>query len=221
MIEFCIKSQGKYQTRISSVHIVSCCTNCGGGCNGGYQYSAFLFWEKNGIPTGGIYGDKNTCKPYVFPPCEHHQIPGPHGPCDIEYRPTPKCENKCQDGYEKTIEEDLWYGNDSYYVSNDEQKIMTEIYENGSVEAAFTVYEDFVLYHEGIYQHVSGARLGGHAIKIIGWGVENGVKYWQCVNSWNDNWGDKGTFKILRGTNHAGIEGNIVAGTPKFPEIDY
>ena len=44
----CIKSQGKYQTRISSVHIVSCCTNCGGGCNAGYPYSAFLFWEKNG-----------------------------------------------------------------------------------------------------------------------------------------------------------------------------
>ena len=62
-----------------------------------------LFYFGKKMVTGGMYGDKNTCKPYVFPPCEHHQIPGP---CDIEYRPTPKCENKCQDGYEKTIEED-------------------------------------------------------------------------------------------------------------------
>jgi hypothetical protein len=30
----------------------------------------------------------------------------------------------------------------------------------------------------GVYQHVSGAPLGGHAIKILGWGVENGTPYW-------------------------------------------
>lgn len=63
-----------------------------------------------------------------------------------------------------------------------------------------------------MYEHVSGAALGGHAVKIIGWGVENDVPYWLVVNSWNEGWGDNGTFKILRGSNHAGIEGNIHAG---------
>ena len=86
----CIFSKGKYQPRISPLHLVSCCTGCGSGCQGGYPYSAFSYWVKKGIPTGGMYGDTKTCKPYVFPPCEHHQIPGPHGPCDIEYRPTPE-----------------------------------------------------------------------------------------------------------------------------------
>ena len=214
----CLKSQGALQTRISAVHLVSCCTGCGNGCHGGLPYLAFIYWAKYGIQTGGMYGDKNTCKPYVFPPCEHHQIPGPHGPCDIEYRPTPECVNKCQDEYDKTVEEDLWYGENFYAMPRDELKIMTEIYENGSVEAAFSVYEDFVLYHEGVYQHVTGAYLGGHAIKIVGWGVENGVKYWQCINSWNDNWGDKGTFKMLRGVNHLGIEDDAVAGIPKIPD---
>ena len=56
---------------------------------------------------------------------------------------------------------------------------MTEIYEHGSVETAFTVYKDFIYYKEGVYQHVTGAKLGGHAIMLIGWGEENGVKYWQ------------------------------------------
>jgi cathepsin B len=78
------------------------------------------------------------------------------------------------------------------------------------------VYEDFVDYKEGVYQHVEGDLLGGHAIKIIGWGVENGVKYWLCVNSWNEFWGDRGYFKILRGVNHCGVEGNIVTGMPKL-----
>lgn len=94
---------------------------------------------------------------------------------------------------------------------------MTEIYEHGSVEAAFTVYEDFIYYKEGVYQHVTGAKLGGHAIMLIGWGEENGVKYWQAVNSWNDNWGDKETFKILRGVDHLHIESDIVAATPLLP----
>jgi cathepsin B len=44
-----------------------------------------------------------------------------------------------------------------------------------------------------------GANLGGHAVKMIGWGVEDGVKYWTCINSWNALWGEKGTFRILRG----------------------
>lgn len=102
----CIFSKGKYQPRISPLHLVSCCTGCGSGCQGGYPYSAFSYWVKKGIPTGGMYGDTKTCKPYVFPPCEHHQIPGPHGPCDIEYRPTPECVDKCIDDYGKSVEED-------------------------------------------------------------------------------------------------------------------
>ena len=50
--------------------------------------------------------------------------------------------------------------------------------------------------------------------RIMGWGVEDGVKYWLCANSWNSDWGDKGYFKFLRGENHCGMEGSIVAGIP-------
>ena len=78
------------------------------------------------------------------------------------------------------------------------------------------VYEDFLLYKSGVYQHTTGNFLGGHAIRIFGYGTENGVKFWLVANSWNENWGDKGTFKILRGTNHCGIEGSLVAGLPKL-----
>ena len=34
--------------------------------------------------------------------------------------------------------------------------------------------------------------LGGHAIRILGWGTENGTPYWLVANSWNTDWGDKG-----------------------------
>jgi len=85
---------------------------------------------------------------------------------------------------------------------------------NGPVEAAFTVYADFLSYKSGVYKHVTGSEDGGHAIKILGWGVENGEDYWLVANSWNSDWGDKGFFKILRGSNECGIEGEIVAGLP-------
>lgn len=49
--------------------------------------------------------------------------------------------------------------------------------------------------HAGVYQHVSGSALGGHAIKMLGWGEENGVPYWLCANSWNTDWGDNGEQK--------------------------
>lgn len=49
-------------------------------------------------------------------------------------------------------------------------------------------------------------------MKIIGWGVENGDPYWLVANSWNEGWGDHGLFKIARGSNHLGIEGQVHAG---------
>jgi len=36
------------------------------------------------------------------------------------------------------------------------------------------------------------------------------------ANSWNYDWGDGGTFKILRGEDHCGIESGVVAGIPKI-----
>ena len=78
-------------------------------------------------------------------------------------------------------------------------------------------YNDFLTYKECVYQHTTGSILGGHAIKIIGWGVtDEGVKYWICVNSWNEFWGDHGTFKIIRGEDHYRKEKSIVTGMPKL-----
>ncbi|XP_076129250.1 cathepsin B-like [Alosa pseudoharengus] len=102
-------------------------------------------------------------------------------------------------------------GKDSYGVPSDQSQIMMEIYKNGPVEAAFSVYEDFLLYKTGVYQHVTGSMLGGHAIKILGWGQENSTPYWLAANSWNSDWGDKGYFRILREKDHCGIESEIVA----------
>ena len=68
----------------------------------------------------------------------------------------------------------------------------------------------------GVYEHKTGSFLGGHAIRILGWGVEDGTDYWLVANSWNPDWGDNGFFKIKRGSDECGIESNIGAGMAKF-----
>jgi len=52
----------------------------------------------------------------------------------------------------------------------------------------------------------------------LGWGVDNSTStpYWLVANSWNEDWGDSGFFRILRGNNECGIEGGIVAGLPSL-----
>ena len=117
-----------------------------------------------------------------------------------------QCVENCNDGNQANYAYDIIKGSSVYSISG-EKNIIQDIYDNGSVEASFTIYEDFVTYSNGIYQHITGSSLGGHDVKIIVWEIENNVKNWLCVYSWNNEWGDKGFFKILRGSNEYGIEG--------------
>lgn len=72
------------------------------------------------------------------------------------------------------------------------RQIQAEILKNGPVECDFTVYADFLAYKSGVYIQHSSQELGGHAVRMLGWGTENGVDYWLIANSWNNDWGDKG-----------------------------
>jgi len=65
--------------------------------------------------------------------------------------------------------------------------------------------------HSEIYKHhTPNAFLHGyHAVVIVGWGEENGVKYWLVRNSWGTAFPERGYFRILRGQNFCGIESQI------------
>jgi C1A family cysteine protease len=73
----------------------------------------------------------------------------------------------------------------------------------------FDVYDDFNSYSSGIYQHIASADTPyGHAVETVGYGVDlkTGLKYWKVKNSWGENWGENGYFKIIRGTNECRFE---------------
>ncbi|KAE9551517.1 hypothetical protein FO519_005264 [Halicephalobus sp. NKZ332] len=212
----CIASKGKFQVTLSADDLLSCCHMCGFGCNGGDPMAAWRFWVKEGIVTGSNFSLNQGCRPYPFPQCEHHSNKTHFPPCKHDLYPTPKCEKKCQDGYEKSYKQDKFYGKTAYSVSNSVDAIQKDLMTHGPLEVAFEVYEDFLNYQGGIYVHQGGKLGGGHAVKLIGWGEENGIPYWTIANSWNTDWGEDGFFRILRGVDECGIESGAVGGIPRI-----
>ncbi|CAI4223637.1 unnamed protein product [Auanema sp. JU1783] len=210
----CIASNAKVNPTLSADDILSCCGSaCGNGCKGGYPIQAFKFWNSHGVCTGGLYGSHVGCKPYPFAPCGSHAN---EQACPESEYDTPKCTSTClESSYKISYNDDKHYGKTAYGVSKNVAAIQKELMSHGPVEAAFTVYEDFYHYTGGVYVHTGGKRLGGHAVKIVGWGVDNGTPYWNIANSWSTTWGEKGFFRIIRGVNEVGIEGGIVAGLPR------
>ncbi|KAJ7370099.1 hypothetical protein OS493_034310 [Desmophyllum pertusum] len=213
----CIHSGGKLTPYISAQDLTSCCGGCGYGCNGGFPEAAWSYWVYEGIVTGGQYLSHQGCDPYQIPSCDHHVKGKLIKPCGRSL-PTPTCTWKCEAGYNSSFFADKRYGTDCHAVTTSVEAIQTEIMTYGPVEGTFNVFADFPPYKTGVYKHTSGGPLGGHSVKILGWGTENNTAYWLAANSWNAGWGDRGFFKILRGENECGIEAGVVAGLPKMEE---
>ena len=155
---------------LSPQHMVSCDTN-NYGCNGGYLDLAWRFITETGIVD-------DDCYPYTS------GTSGADGECKTA------CANSNRDFNPRKSVKLVHPGS--------VQATQQQIQQFGPVEAAFTVYQDFMSYKSGVYQHTSGGLLGGHAIKCLGWGTENGVDYWLMANSWGTSWGDNGFSSIIR-----------------------
>ncbi|KAJ8918059.1 hypothetical protein NQ315_011516 [Exocentrus adspersus] len=198
----CIFSAGAKKFVFAPEELISCCTACGSGCQGGFLNEPFNYWMNHGIPSGGDYGSNQGCRPYTA----------------AQTGQTPACNERCVGGYTKSWEQDIRHGIASFQVTNTVDQMQHEIMINGPVSTYMEVFEDFYSYGGGVYQHTSGNSVGGHAVKIVGWGSENGIPYWTVANSWGTGFGEGGFFRIIRGVNNVGIESYVVAGNPNTAE---
>jgi len=108
--------------------------------------------------------------------------------------------------------------------------MITQIVKGRSMYVSFSVYSNFMSSSEGgwtkgsgenedLYIESSGQDVGGHAVTCMGYGVDNGIKYWHIQNSWGKSWGNNGYCRFKRGGDFCGIEGGsyvptVLVGTP-------
>lgn len=159
-------------------------------CGGGNSYDAFVYWQNMGLVT-------EECKPY-----------------DIKKLYKKECKTKCvNDNID--YEEDKHFAEMVYRVSSESNQIKAELVKNGPIQVSFNVFADLKKYELGVYVHKLGVELGHHSVRLIGYGVEDGVDYWLAANSWGNVWGDNGYFKIKSYQEEVEFENRLMAGIPK------
>merc|ERR1719453_686037 len=107
------------------------------------------------------------------------------------------------------------YQVDQYGKVSGEKAMMQEIYQRGPIACGIAVPAALENYTSGIFEDKTGDKNIVHDISIVGYGVENGVKYWTVRNSWGTHFGEQGFVRVIRGVNNIAIETDCAWATPK------
>ena len=148
---FCILTKGAIDVRLSPQEMVNCNYE-NYGCLGGYLITSVDYLMVEGAVS-------NTCVPYE--------------------ESSGFCTYRCSDGGKTSY--DKYYckpGTLAIAVTHDE--IKRELVNNGPMLMGLQIMEDFMSYESGIYKHVTGENIGGHAMKLVGYGIdEKEGLYWE------------------------------------------
>jgi len=196
----CVATQGQFTGQdawISAGYITQCynmviliipINGCNGGNPGWALQQAGKSFFGGGAPT-------RSCVPYFGSgdSLQHFDSSG-----NVE---APSCPRQCTNpGHNRQLKRDLFYTSGIVTKTADFYTATWLLSVAGSIAMSFDVYKDFMAYKGGYYKPTGGDKLGGHAVTMIGWDTLDGERYNLCVNSWGEDWGDKGTFKICATT---------------------
>lgn len=166
------------------------CSEYNQGCKGGYGILAAKWSQEVGLLPA-------NCMRYTT-----------EGSCELE------CDLKALGGKRYRADNHRYVG--SYYGEHGDKvnEIKSELFHHGPLILGIEPGEDFMWYSDGIYRSPSASSGASksewervdHAVLLVGYGEEGGQKYWKLQNSWGEDWGEKGFFRIVMGENDSGIE---------------
>ena len=143
--------------------------NCLSGCEGEFPDVTWDYIKENGITS-------DDCLPYK----------------DRQDNCTLKCDSR-------KAKFTKYFSGETKFLE-DENSIKEEIMKNGPVTSMMNIYNDYYDYKSGIYSHSgNNTILDFHSIVIIGWGIENDVKYWIIQDSMGESHGENGYLRIKIG----------------------
>ena len=90
-----------------------------------------------------------------------------------------------------------------------------EQHQRGPIACGIAVPADLEKYTGGIYEDKTGDQNIVHDISIVGFGVQDGKKYWTVRNSWGTHFGEDGFVRVIRGINNIAIETDCAWATIK------
>mmetsp|Transcript_14109 Transcript_14109/g.31296 ORF Transcript_14109/g.31296 Transcript_14109/m.31296 type:complete len:437 (+) Transcript_14109:65-1375(+) len=169
------------------------------GCDGGFPYLVAKYAADFGLVT-------DSCFPYES---------------GIETQ-APQCAKMCSDPSQKYYASQGYRYVGGYFGNCSEVAMMEALVAEGPVAVGIQVPQSFIDYRSGIYvetdaersarvQGTPGFEATDHAVLVVGYGVENGTKYWRVKNSWGRHFGETGYFRVRRGTDEIAIESMAVS----------
>lgn len=160
------------------------------GCNGGQQSQAFAYAEVSDICTEQQY-------PYVGTNWLFKQ-------CQVSNCTKPGLAKGAMKGYRNV-------------VNATTAKLMDAVAQQPVSIAIEADQRVFQLYKAGILSSKEcGAELD-HAVLAVGYGTDDGKKYWKVKNSWGTTWGEAGYIRMSRGD--GSDECGILDGPPLYPVV--
>lgn len=192
-----IMRKAQWPDVIISPQILLSCDMDDGGCHGGDSSIAYPWIHKNSITD-------ESCSPYQA--LGHSDGLG----CTAEI----KCKNCMQGKGCWAQEKAKVYTVEEYGDISGEYSMMNEIYQRGPISCGIAATDELVNYTGGIFIDTTGEKDFNHEVSVLGWGEENGTKYWIIRNSWGVYWGEGGFFRIIRGVANLNIEGDCSWAVP-------
>ncbi|CAI5726618.1 hypothetical protein KXD40_002276 [Peronospora effusa] len=126
---------------------------------------------------------------------------------DYDYKGTAQMCHKCDSVVKVTGFQDV--------NSHDEQALKVAVAQQPVSVAIEADQKAFQFYKTGVFNLTCGTSLD-HGVLAVGYGTENGQKFWKVKNSWGPSWGEKGYIRLAReGNGPAGQCG--IASVPSYP----